>query len=166
MKVVHTDIWEIWKETPASVICIPTNGCVRPNGTLIMGKGMALDAAKRYPNLAEDFGKVISATGNVPHLLLVQDGKSNRLITNFPTKHGFVQTKEGRVPGWSLPSDIKLIERSAEGIVRIANMGGIRDVFLPAVGCGLGGLKWEDVKALLEKHLDERFTVCFRGPAS
>ena len=34
----------------------------------------------------------------------------------------------------------------------------INEIYLPKVGCGNGGLKWEDVKPHL-KFLDDRFIV-------
>jgi len=162
MKIVKDDIWKLWDASPVSIICIPTNGCVRPTGQLIMGKGMALDAAMKFHSLPTELGRLVRETGNIPHLVLVQNGTKNRLLCSFPTKRGFVETKGGRVPGWKLPSEMTLIKDSAIRLLRIANTTMAQDIYLPAVGCGLGGLEWKEVKALLETIFDDRFTVCLR----
>ena len=36
---------------------------------------------------------------------------------------------------------------------------GWETVVLPRLGCGLGQLRWDDVKPILERYLDDRFIV-------
>ena len=62
------------------------------------------------------------------------------------------------VPGWACVASIRLIKRSAQQLVELANTQGWNNVILPRPGCGAGELKWSRVKLDLETILDDRFT--------
>ena len=108
----------------------------------VMGKGIALEFKNRYPENYKMYkaacDKGTFKTGSV--LVVVEsDGKT---IINFPTK-----------AHWK---DASKIEYIAEGLIalkhKIAELN-LASVALPALGCGLGGLKWEIVKVAITKEL-------------
>lgn len=47
---------------------------------------------------------------------------------------------------WKLPSDIALVKRSLEGLAALLWQGKFESAAVPALGCGLGGLKWSEVR--------------------
>lgn len=136
-------------------ICIPTNGTLKTNGELVMGAGVARIAANKYPDLARNLGKKVKASGNHVYLGISRLSTSPYKIISFPTKEH-----------WKNPSTITLIRQSAIELVGFTNQYDLNPqldrVYLPVVGCGLGGLNWDlEVKPVLEEILDERFTVIF-----
>lgn len=137
------NMWDI----PADAYCITTNGFVKTNGEAVMGAGCAKEAAKKWPYLPKLLGTLLS-TGN--HVEWVpMDPKDNiGYLVFFPVKHN-----------WWEAADLKLIEQSANDLMKGIEHRGFKKVLLPRPGCGNGRLKWEDVKAVLEPILDERVTV-------
>jgi len=158
MKIDKGDLWTY----PADWRVITTNGVVKSNGYLVMGAGNALQATQKFPDLPKILGTKVTKGGN--HCYIV-----NFQIISFPTKHH-----------WKDASDIKLIENSAKELrilidlltVKKASEGisSLEDIELkivmPPPGCGLGGLKWEDVKKVIEPYLDDRFTVLTKGKST
>lgn len=140
---------DIFKQLDADAICVTTNGIVKGNGELVMGKGVALAFKNKFPGLAKELGKTVSLEGNhVSVGYYALHGKSMAIVS-LPTKHD-----------WQDPSDLKLIERSVEELVRWANSMQWKKVYLPRPGCQNGGLSWErQVKPLIEPMLDDRFYI-------
>ena len=65
-------------------------------------------------------------------------------IINFPTKYH-----------WKDKSKIDCIEQALDDMIvqgNIGGFGGIYSLAMPRVGCGLGGLQWEDVKNVMDSR--------------
>jgi O-acetyl-ADP-ribose deacetylase (regulator of RNase III) len=113
----------------------------------VMGKGIALQFNKAYPQMFKEYtaackeGKVQIGQVHVHDLGRVVNP---RFILNFPTKRH-----------WRTPSRLEDIRAGLEALVREVKARGIRSVAIPPLGCGLGGLRWEDVLPLIEKSLDQ-----------
>lgn len=67
------------------------------------------------------------------------------------------------VPGWHMRADLGLIEESARKLVAYTDYYEWKKVVVPAPGCGNGDLKWSEVKPILEKYFDDRFSIAFFG---
>lgn len=138
---------DLWSH-PADYRVITTNGVYacewgtrRPR--LVMGAGVARQAAERFPDLPYTLGAHVLRYGNRAFVL-----HAERLIT-CPTKDD-----------WKKPAIPELVDQSLAQVVAIADKYALRSVAMPRPGCGLGGLDWETkVKPLCRKHLDDRFTV-------
>lgn len=141
MREIKGDLWKFHDE--GHWVCVTTNGVVKPNGELVMGKGVALEAAKRAPELPAWAGAIVESYGN--HAFAYPE---KRMIL-FPTKYN-----------WRDNSDIELIRRSAWELSHMAFVPQV-EVYLPRCGCGNGGLNWEkDVRPVMEGLLySQRFTV-------
>ena len=63
-----------------------------------------------------------------------------RYIVNFPTKRH-----------WKGKSKIEDIESGLEALVEEVNKRNIRSIAIPPLGCGLGGLSWNQVKPMIQK---------------
>lgn len=127
----------VWDHHPDSYIVVTTNGVVNPNGELIMGKGIALEAKNRYPLLPIHAGNLVKNAGNYTFVF-----PKYKLIT-FPTKHH-----------WRHKGDINLIQRSIEQLLHVIDNHDelcIEKIYAPLLGCGNGGLKWETVSSMIMK---------------
>lgn len=156
----------------ADAICITTNGFTKTNGRAVMGRGCAKEALKRWPDIDKSLGASIQFKGNTVSYL-GHDFKDTRhtFIYSFPVKpisaifngsnavrHMINKFNLGAVvPGWACIADINLIEESAKQLKATVDDCGFNLVMLPRPGCGAGELNWEDVKPVLDKHLDNRF---------
>lgn len=144
MKEITENIWE----DDLDAVCVTTNGVVNKNG-LVMGKGIALEASNRFPDIAKYFGILVQQQGNFPHIYRNYPLIKEFYIISLPTKHH-----------WRDISDIKLIENSIKILVDLANMHShLKRIGLTRPGCGNGGLSWSVVKPIIEPLLDDRFIV-------
>jgi len=134
-------VGDIWTYAPISRIVITTNGSLTRDGRAIFGRGVAKQAAQRFPTLAVKLGRLLAVHGN--HVFDLGDG-----IVTFPVEE----------TPWSLP-DLQIIARSAEELRLLADHAGLEQLIVPRPGCGGGGLAWKDVKPLLTPWFDERFVV-------
>jgi hypothetical protein len=140
MQELQGNIWD-WFDSFALVV--PTNGIVKANGEAVMGAGLAKQTALRYPYLPKQLGHFINEFGNHVHPI-----SDTPLIFSFPTKNHYKDD-----------SDLELIERSANELV-VKTKFTDKKILIPRVGCGLGKLKWSDVKPVLESILvDDKFII-------
>ena len=149
MKTMITpDLFKILN--PYDVVCITTNGCVKSNGQAVMGKGIALQAATLMPSLPGDLGRDKRLKGNACHEMgiyrFMRDGISIPIqIVTFPTKED-----------WKDPSNLEIIERSCKELIDVLEdiIEDINHIYLPAPGCGAGGLDWKQVSPILEEYFE------------
>ena len=138
---MHETVGDIWDYGNTGVIVITTNGSLTCDGRAILGRGVAKQAALRFPGLGDKLGRLITEQGN--HVFDLGCG-----IVSFPVEE----------TAWSHP-DLRIIARSAEELVMLADRSGWHQIVVPRPGCGGGGLLWKEVKPLLEFCLDHRFLV-------
>lgn len=158
MKEIFGNIWDLCLNYDATVIT--TNGSVKKNGDAVMGKGIALEANKRFPTLAKDLGASIKISGNrvgwwMPEEAIWDDPTVPKVLFTVPTKES-----------WKSRSTIGLVENSAKKLVQLVDTYFLfmvdrkPNIIMPRLGSGAGGLNWEDVKPVVAPILDDRFTVC------
>lgn len=113
---------------------ITTNGFVKQDGSCVMGRGCAREAALRYPKLPYELGKAIRELGNRTFYW-----DQYKLFT-LPVKHN-----------WWEKADIELIKKSVADLWEMSHIYAQYDnVIIPRPGCGNGGLDWEkDVKPVI-----------------
>jgi O-acetyl-ADP-ribose deacetylase (regulator of RNase III) len=112
----------------------------------VMGAGLALQVKQAFPDVFKAYRKACLAGKLKPGLMHVtQTGReSPRYVINFPTKRH-----------WREASRIEDIESGLEELVEtLLKLRGAKTVAVPALGCGLGGLAWPDVKRLIEAAFD------------
>jgi len=152
MKEVKGNIWDYHDK--GYWIVITTNGTVRKDGACVMGRGVAKQAAIKYPQLPRELGKLIKLRGNVCHVMWGLG------IITFPVKHN-----------WWEKADLTLIEKSCKELVqKVCDIDEFKsdtypennwpdEVYMVRPGCGNGGLRWKDVEPILDKHLKRRYIV-------
>jgi hypothetical protein len=134
MKVYNVDIWKYLHYVDAT--CITTNGVIGKNGA-IMGKGIALQAKKLFPDVSKKLAKHINDYGNIPGII-----HKNPILISFPTKDH-----------WKEKSYLELIENSSRLLSDIIKENNWKKVTITKPGCSNGGLLWPDVEIILEKYL-------------
>lgn len=142
---VYGDLWELAEDNNVDAIVITTNGDVNRFGKAVMGRGCALEAAKKFPTLPARLARSLAINGNIVQSFPVM-GKP--VLYTFPVKHH-----------WHEKADPDLILKSTVALKDIADWTRYTKVILPRPGCGNGGLKWEDVKPIIEPYLDDRFMI-------
>ena len=134
-------VGNIWDYRDRGIIAITTNGSITRDNRAILGRGVARQAAARFPCLAENLGRLIASQGN--HVFYLGKG-----LVSFPVEE----------TAWSLP-DLQIIANSARDLVSLTDAAGWQFIVIPRPGCGGGGLLWRDVKPVLEYTLDNRFQL-------
>lgn len=152
------DIWELADEG-CDALVITTNGYVKKSdGLAVMGRGIANQAAKRFPKLPAELGWCLRQYGN--HCFVFSGHSPHYDIVTFPVKPTFGPKGE---PGWMVKAELPLIAQSAKELVGIAKRYDWIDILVPRPGCGYGMLHWGNVKPVLSRILDDRFTAITYG---
>lgn len=102
----------------------------------------------------------------VPYHILSFPAKPDYTICNEDKSNLVPRAKKmfksgDRVPGFYSLAQLNIIEDSCKRLSSIADLFKWNKVVLPAPGCGNGGLTWAQVFPILDKHLDEKFTVAY-----
>lgn len=111
----------------------------------VMGKGIALQFKRAYPQMFRDYERACQA-GEVQRGAMhvwetgLLDGP--RWIINFPTKGH-----------WRSPSRMEDIESGLEDLVRVIAEKRIASIAVPPLGSGNGGLNWNEVRPRIEQAL-------------
>jgi hypothetical protein len=141
---------------PADLFVVTTNGSVNANGKLVMGKGAARDAARRWPTLSTAAGErlrdpITHEVGpTIYGFIVIGDDKASAR-----PQVGLFQVK--RI--WSEKAKLSLIGYSIVLMNHyLSERNDLKIVSLNFPGIGLGGLEYRHVKPLLA-DLDDRVTV-------
>lgn len=108
----------------------------------VMGKGIALQFSKAYPDMFAEYKRAHKdgelAIGAM-HVFETQLLHNPKYIINFPTKDA-----------WRKPSRQSYIEEGLKDLLRVVAEKRISSIAIPPLGCGLGGLSWPVVRELIE----------------
>lgn len=108
----------------------------------IMGRGVALQFRKAFPENYHLYRAVCDRKQLQPGMMLVVPtlGAGNpKYIINFPTKRH-----------WKGKSRIEDIDSGLVALIAEVRARGIKSIAIPPLGCGLGGLRWSDVRPRIE----------------
>jgi len=126
----------------------------------VMGKGIALMFKERFPDNFKAYAKACKlGEVRVGHMFVTETGEltNPRFIINFPTKQD-----------WRHPTKIQWVKDGLRDLEKIIRNQKIHSIALPPLGCGNGGLDWDDVKPLIEdmlSHLPDVKAVVFEPTA-
>jgi len=112
----------------------------------IMGKGIALQFKKAYPNNYKAYSLACKNKEVVVGKMFVTNDSNissgEKIIINFPTKQN-----------WRKPSEYIYIEDGLDDLIDVIKKNQIKSIAIPPLGAGNGGLKWEKVKKVIEEKL-------------
>ena len=137
-----------FESVKASIFDIKADAIVNPvNCVGVSGKGLAKEFAVRYPDenqlyrAACNKGLITTGTGfAVGRLTRIQEIDNVRFIVYFPTKNH-----------WRNPSKLQYIQDGLADLLTFCEEKKIKSIAMPKLGCGLGGLWFGDVAALIDK---------------
>lgn len=113
----------------------------------VAGRGIALQFRKAFPENFRAYKSACDRKEVQPGRLMVfETGKPEgpRFIINFPTKRH-----------WKGNSRIEDVEAGLEALRLEVLRRGIRSIAVPPLGCGLGGLDWDEVRPRIEALLGD-----------
>ena len=111
----------------------------------VMGKGIALQFKKAYPENYKKYKQAIEQKDVKLGKMFVTETYAligPKYIINFPTKGH-----------WRYPSKLEWIKDGLQDLKQVIQDKGIKSIAVPPLGCGQGGLDWNDVKREIEQTL-------------
>ena len=108
----------------------------------VMGKGLALEMKKRYPDMFEKYKDFCNKGLIDVGKLWLYKHSDDKWILNFPTKKH-----------WKNPSEYEYIEDGMIKFVETYKERGIKTVAFPMLGCSNGGLDKDIVLQIMTKYL-------------
>ncbi|MDL1979030.1 MAG: macro domain-containing protein [Deltaproteobacteria bacterium] len=107
-----------------------------------MGKGIALEFKRKYPDMYQRCRKLCKAKKFKVGMLWLYKARE-RYILNFPTKNH-----------WRYPSKLEYVEAGLNKLAEHYEQMGITSISFPRLGTGHGGLDWDtQVRPLMENYL-------------
>lgn len=109
----------------------------------VMGKGIALQFKKKWPANFKAYADACKASQVKPgHMFIYHAGAlaTPKYVVNFPTKDH-----------WRGKSRIEFIQDGLVDLVEQIKALRISSIAIPPLGCGNGGLDWQQVKPLIEQ---------------
>lgn len=137
------------RECGGDLLSVPVEAIVNPaNCVGAMGAGVALQIRRAFPGVGFHFTKACRDGRVRPGVVIHSETGTTtpRLVLHLPTKRHW--------------SDRSRIEDVAEGLktLRYALLvHRVKSVAVPALGCGLGGLRWDQVRPLVMEALRDSY---------
>ncbi|MCK8608519.1 macro domain-containing protein [Agromyces sp. C10] len=111
----------------------------------VMGKGLALQFKRRYPENFKAYKRACDAGEvQIGRMFVTETHELSgpRLIINFPTKKH-----------WRADSRMEYVREGLKDLVRVIQEHRISSIAIPPLGSGNGGLDWGKVRPLVEAAL-------------
>ncbi|QZA08824.1 macro domain-containing protein [Mycolicibacter heraklionensis] len=119
----------------------------------IMGKGIALQFKRRYPENFKAYERACKHNEVRIGTMFVTETlelEGPRYIVNFPTKQH-----------WRSPSQLSFIQAGLKDLIHVIQDLGLTSIAIPPLGAGNGGLDWRDVEPLLLESFSDLPDVRF-----
>jgi O-acetyl-ADP-ribose deacetylase (regulator of RNase III) len=113
------------------------------NSVGVMGKGIALQFKQAFPDNYAAYAAACKRGEVEPGKMFVFHTNTlhnPRFIINFPTKRH-----------WRGKSRLKDIESGLKALIEVVKQEKIRSIAVPPLGCGNGGLDWDEVRVRIER---------------
>jgi O-acetyl-ADP-ribose deacetylase (regulator of RNase III) len=117
----------------------------------VMGKGLALEFKRRFPQYLPTYQHACDVRALRPGRPLCVRVVVQPEVDGLPPAMIMFPTKDH----WKGKSQIEWIERGLAAVKEQYQAWGLRSIAMPQVGCGLGGLRWDQVQPLIEQYLGD-----------
>jgi len=134
------------RETCGNILAADVDALVCPVNTVgVMGAGLAKQFRLAYPAMFDEYVAACREHRlGIGHVIARLVGARPRFVVSFPTKRD-----------WRQPSTLGWIDQGLLSLRETIDALEIRSIAVPALGCGLGGLRWPDVRGLIQKRLGD-----------
>lgn len=109
----------------------------------VAGAGLAKQVSEKYPLWESDYKMMCRNK----HLV----GAGDVVVTNTPQCERQLWINFATKNHWKDASDLSAVEKGLKAMAGLENLP--QKFVIPALGCGLGGLRWDQVKPLILEHL-------------
>lgn len=112
----------------------------------VMGKGIALQFKQKWPENFKAYERACKREEVVPGKMFVYDSGGlvrPHFIINFPTKKH-----------WRGKSKMEYVTQGLDDLINQIKRLGIKSIAVPPLGCGNGGLEWNEVRKLIVGKLE------------
>jgi hypothetical protein len=148
VNIHYGDLWGFHNINKKHFIVIPTNITVTKQGNAVMGRGLAKQASQKYTQLSRNYGLKIKKDKTINGFYIF---KKLGLIM-FPVKDH-----------WKDSADLKLIYNNLLLLLDMLSIDtDIKQVGIPMLGCGFGGLQYEHVLPILLGGFKTKLNVLSR----
>ena len=113
-----------------------------------MGKGIAYQFKLNYPENNKDYVRACKS-GELRIGTIHSFNEDGKIIVNFPTKNK-----------WREKSQMHYVEDGLDLLVKFIKEKEVASIAIPPLGCGNGGLKWNEVKTVIERKLSNISNDC------
>lgn len=110
----------------------------------VMGKGIALEFKKRYPEMFMEYVLKCNRGEVKPGVPYVYQNSEGVSVLNFPTKDH-----------WRSPSRLSYVIDGLDWFVENYKKWNIESIAFPPLGCGNGGLSWSTVGPIMYQKLSK-----------
>lgn len=113
----------------------------------VMGKGIAKEFKRRYPDMYSDYKDKCDnnlVIPGIPYKFESNDLFRKHFIINFPTKNH-----------WRSPSKLSDIVTGLDYFAKHYKEWGVKSIAFPPLGCGNGGLEWSIVGRIMYQKLSK-----------
>jgi len=113
----------------------------------VMGKGIALQFKQAFPANFAAYEKAAKREEIIPgkmHVFETGQFTNPRYIINFPTKRH-----------WRGKARLEDIEAGLQDLIHVIREMQIRSIAIPPLGCGFGGLDWNEVRPIILAALEQ-----------
>lgn len=108
-----------------------------------MGRGIAYQFKLHYPENNKEYVRACrDGELYIGSIHSYREKDCEKLIVNFPTKNK-----------WREKSQISYIRTGLDLLVSLVKKENIQSIAMPALGCGNGGLDWNEVKPVIEEKM-------------
>jgi O-acetyl-ADP-ribose deacetylase (regulator of RNase III) len=116
----------------------------------VAGAGLALQFRLAWPDYYADYQAACRSGGLRPGTVHVFRQPHGRWLISAPTKEH-----------WRTGSSMDLIRDTLSALRTQAEIHDFDSMAMPALGCGLGGLNWDDVRQAVEESLGDLRTAIY-----
>lgn len=110
----------------------------------VMGKGVALDFANKWPTIVAEYKKCCWNKSLKSGGCLLFDLPDGRKWAALATKNH-----------WRNSSKVEWVQSGLKELAHLAKQAGIQSIAIPPPGCGNGGLDWEQIEPIVLSNLNE-----------
>ena len=104
-----------------------------------MGKGIALQFKNKHPKMYSEY-----------HTLCKEGLFNPGDVFDYDYGNGHIYNLATQI-SWKTKARLLYIENAVGRMLELATLDNVTKIALPAIGAGLGGLDWNDVKDILNK---------------